>query len=52
MKKIRLSGEKKLLLTNIAVTSSLLAISDTLQQWISSDDYNLDQKKSFNVART
>uniref|UniRef100_A0AAF5PJI2 Mpv17-like protein 2 n=1 Tax=Wuchereria bancrofti TaxID=6293 RepID=A0AAF5PJI2_WUCBA len=51
MQKIWLSGEKRLLLTNVAVTSSLLGVSDGLQQWISGD-YNSNQNESFNVART
>ncbi|KAL3989328.1 Mpv17 / PMP22 family protein [Acanthocheilonema viteae] len=52
MQKIWLSGDKKLLLTNTVVTSSLLGISDTLQQWISGDYNSSDQNKSFNVTRT
>uniref|UniRef100_A0A0R3RWI6 Uncharacterized protein n=1 Tax=Elaeophora elaphi TaxID=1147741 RepID=A0A0R3RWI6_9BILA len=51
MQRVWLSGDKKLLLTNTAVTSSLLGISDILQQWISGD-YNSDQNKPFNVTRT
>lgn len=51
MQKVWLSGDRKLLLTNTAVTSSLLVISDVLQQWISGD-YSPDQNKPFNVART
>ncbi|KAM3728941.1 Mpv17-like protein [Dirofilaria immitis] len=51
MQKILLSSDKKLLLTNTAITCSLLGISDTLQQWIS-NDFKLDQNKPINVART
>uniref|UniRef100_A0A8R1XSF2 Uncharacterized protein n=1 Tax=Onchocerca volvulus TaxID=6282 RepID=A0A8R1XSF2_ONCVO len=51
MQKVLLSSDKKLLLTNTAVTCSLLGISDVLQQWISGD-CNSNQNEPFNIART
>ncbi|VDO54557.1 unnamed protein product [Onchocerca flexuosa] len=51
MQKILLSNNRRLFLTNTAVTCSLLGISDALQQWISGD-YNSDQNEPFNFART
>lgn len=51
MQKIWMSSDKKLLLTNTAVTSLLLGTSDTLQQWISGD-HSSNQNKPFNFERT